>query len=323
MKNSIRLFAIGLMTMLLSFETSLLFSQSKGKTIKKGSIYICNMEKPKQVAVYGTPAWVLNTLFFLFEDGQNGGMGGQACVYAIDTYTGGIGNAIANNTTESVPFLYKVRNGHVYIWESKAQEPKDESGYLLILTIEDNDYLLPIKTSQQNMLNLSKFVYMGNYKEIKSMSDMAADMVEKNALTKLLSVRNQETNIELVESSEANSELVESSEASTDSIYNGKVDEMPTYPGGEMAMCEYIGRNIKYPQRARENGIQGRVFVGLVIEKDGSISNVKVLKGIGDECDEEAVRVVKSMPRWKPGKNNGKLVRVSFCIPISFRLGSE
>ena len=98
------------------------------------------------------------------------------------------------------------------------------------------------------------------------------------------------------------------------------VEEMPAYPGGEQKLMEFVAKNIKYPQIARESGIQGRVFVGFVVEPDGSVSNVKVLRGIGGGCDEEAMRVVKSMPKWKPGKQRGKAVRVSYMLPVNFKL---
>lgn len=98
------------------------------------------------------------------------------------------------------------------------------------------------------------------------------------------------------------------------------VEEMPSFPGGEAKLMEYVSKNIKYPQIARETGIQGRVFVGFVVEPDGSISNVKLLRGIGGGCDEEAMRVIKSLPKWKPGKQRGKAVRVSYQIPVFFKL---
>ena len=98
------------------------------------------------------------------------------------------------------------------------------------------------------------------------------------------------------------------------------VEEMPSFPGGEAKLMEYVAKNIKYPQIARETGIQGRVFVGFVVEPDGSVSNVKVLRGIGGGCDEEAMRVIKSLPKWKPGKQRGKAVRVSYQIPVFFKL---
>lgn len=98
------------------------------------------------------------------------------------------------------------------------------------------------------------------------------------------------------------------------------VEEMPEFPGGPAKMLEYIQKNIKYPMMARESDIQGRVFVNFVVEPDGSISNVNVMRGIGGGCDEEAVRVVKSMPAWKPGKQRGSAVRCSFTVPIIFKL---
>ena len=100
-------------------------------------------------------------------------------------------------------------------------------------------------------------------------------------------------------------------------------EEMPQFPDGEQAMWQYIAKNIKYPQVAREADIQGRVLIGFVVEPDGSISNVKLLRGIGGGCDEEAMRVVKSMPKWKPGRQRGKTVRVAYQIPVNFKLQSH
>ena len=101
------------------------------------------------------------------------------------------------------------------------------------------------------------------------------------------------------------------------------VEEIPQFPGGEQKLMEHIANNINYPQEARDKGIEGRVFIGMVIEKDGSVSNVKVLRGIGGGCDEEAVRVIKSMPKWKPGMMKGEPVPVSYQIPINFKLAEK
>ncbi len=98
------------------------------------------------------------------------------------------------------------------------------------------------------------------------------------------------------------------------------VESMPEYPGGMGALMRYLAENIKYPPLAKESGIQGRVFINFVVEPNGSISNVKVLRGIGGGCDEEAVRVVEKMPKWKPGKQRGKNVRVSYNLPVKFTL---
>ncbi|HEY5916322.1 MAG TPA: energy transducer TonB [Chryseolinea sp.] len=98
------------------------------------------------------------------------------------------------------------------------------------------------------------------------------------------------------------------------------VEEMPTFPGGEEKMLEYIAKNIKYPAVARENNITGRVYVSFVVDKDGKIKDAKVLRGIGGGCDEEALRVVKAMPEWKAGKQNGRAVQVQFNLPVNFTL---
>lgn len=98
------------------------------------------------------------------------------------------------------------------------------------------------------------------------------------------------------------------------------VQDPPVFPGGDEARIEFIRSNIKYPEEAREKGIQGTVFVNFVIESDGSVSNIRVLRGIGSGCDEEAVRVVENMPRWIPGKQKGEAVRVQFNMPIRFVL---
>lgn len=98
------------------------------------------------------------------------------------------------------------------------------------------------------------------------------------------------------------------------------VESMPKFPGGPGAMMKYLGQNIEYPQMARESGINGRVFVTFVVETDGRVTDIKVLRGIGGGCDEEAIRVVKNMPKWNPGKQRGKPVRVQFNLPIKFTL---
>jgi periplasmic protein TonB len=98
------------------------------------------------------------------------------------------------------------------------------------------------------------------------------------------------------------------------------VEEMPSFPGGEAERNKFLAENIVYPQQATENGIQGTVYVSFVVDSKGNVTDVKVLRGIGGGCDEEAVRVVKMMPQWHPGKQNGKLVRVLFNMPIYFKL---
>lgn len=98
------------------------------------------------------------------------------------------------------------------------------------------------------------------------------------------------------------------------------VEQMPMYPGGDGALMGYLRDNIHYPTVAAENGVQGRVVVGFVVERDGSITDVKILRGVDPSLDREAMRVVKNMPKWTPGKQNGSAVRVNYQVPVSFRL---
>jgi len=97
-------------------------------------------------------------------------------------------------------------------------------------------------------------------------------------------------------------------------------EEMPSFPGGDGERLRFLSDNIQYPQLASENGIQGTVYVQFIVNSTGEITDAKILRGIGGGCDEEALRVVNAMPRWHPGKQNGKNVRVLFSLSVSFRL---
>ena len=113
--------------------------------------------------------------------------------------------------------------------------------------------------------------------------------------------------------------MAQNKKAANDKVLE-KAEVMPEFPGGEQAMMDFVAKNVQYPKEAMEKEISGRVLVGFIVEKDGSISETEIVKGIGGGCDEEAVRVVKAMPKWKPGKEKGKPVRVSYMMPIFFKL---
>ena len=98
------------------------------------------------------------------------------------------------------------------------------------------------------------------------------------------------------------------------------VEQMPMFPGGDAALMGYLRDNMHYPTVAAENGVQGRVVVGFVVERDGSITDVNVLRSVDPSLDREAMRVVKAMPKWTPGKQNGSAVRVKYQVPVTFRL---
>jgi TonB family protein len=98
------------------------------------------------------------------------------------------------------------------------------------------------------------------------------------------------------------------------------VESMPQFPGGDMALHQFIGNNLIYPVKAQESGIQGRVILQFEIDEKGEIHNIVVVRSISKELDEEAIRILKSMPKWIPGKQRGKAVKVKYTLPISFRL---
>ena len=98
------------------------------------------------------------------------------------------------------------------------------------------------------------------------------------------------------------------------------VDEMPSFPGGDAELMRFLHDHMKYPAVAEENGIQGKVIVNFIVERDGSISNAQIKKSVDSSLDKEAIRLIKSMPRWIPGKQNGSTVRVRYTVPVNFRL---
>lgn len=104
-----------------------------------------------------------------------------------------------------------------------------------------------------------------------------------------------------------------------DSIYSF-VEQKPEFPGGLNALSDFLNLNLTYPDQAVNDSIQGKIYIEFIVEKDGSLSNVKILRGIGGGCDEEAVRIIQLMPQWKPGKSNGKTVRVKNTLPMNFSL---
>jgi protein TonB len=98
------------------------------------------------------------------------------------------------------------------------------------------------------------------------------------------------------------------------------VEEMPSFPGGQDEFLTYVASHIQYPEIAKRAGVEGKIFVSFVVGKDGKVSDVEVVKGIGAGCDEEAVRVIRGMPKWNPGKQNGRPVHVKVSVPIIFKL---
>ncbi|MDD3739989.1 MAG: TonB family protein [Bacteroidales bacterium] len=123
------------------------------------------------------------------------------------------------------------------------------------------------------------------------------------------------TNINIVQSFD-----VEEVEEEVEAIAFAVVEDKPVFPGGDAALMKFIADNTKYPEIAKENGIQGRVFIQFVIDKNGAVTKVQVAKGVDPYLDAEALRVVKMLPKWTPGKQRGKPVPVTFVVPINFKL---
>lgn len=101
------------------------------------------------------------------------------------------------------------------------------------------------------------------------------------------------------------------------------VEQMPEFPGGQSAMMQFLSKNIQYPQQAKEAAIQGKVFAEFVVDNNGELHDIKILRGIGYGCDQEVIRVLKLMPKWKSGRMNGKAVSVRFRLPVNFKLADD
>ena len=164
-------------------KSSVLYSVDKLLNDGKGSIYIGNVKRPKQVAAYGTPAWVFTTMSISFIDNicllvfNN-------CVYSINMYTGGLGNAMTSSTSEATQVNYLVNNGNVYVWNPTDGNPKNDSDYLFVFKILDEQLML-IKAKEKSY-KLGKYVYMSDYNKMKKMSEEELVQIEKEALGKLL-----------------------------------------------------------------------------------------------------------------------------------------
>ena len=150
--------------------------------------------------------------------------------------------------------------------------------------------------------------------EMKSQDDLAETNTAIGAFT--VEGNDETAEVKHVEEKIAEPEPVKEEETKVFDV----VEQMPSFPGGQSALLQYLSSNIKYPVVAEENGVQGRVIVTFVVEKDGSITDVRVVKSVDPSLDKEAQRVVKSMPKWIPGKQNGSAVRVKYTVPVTFRL---
>jgi protein TonB len=123
-----------------------------------------------------------------------------------------------------------------------------------------------------------------------------------------------------IEDTESDEDIAIEIEEESDDEFFMVVENMPEFPGGDLGLMKYIQKNVKYPPIAKEYNITGKVYVSFIVDKSGSVTNVKIVRGVDKNLDAEALRVVKSLPKYKPGKQRGKAVRVMFTIPINFTL---
>ncbi len=179
-------------------------------------------------------------------------------------------------------------------------EAKTEVEEMVIQTQQDQ----PEPPKQEVELSTTEFEIVSDDVEITNKFDLDA----------LTSDVNGEVYVPTVEIKEQAVEVEEEEE-----IFQ-VVEQTAMFPGGYAALTQYLRDNIKYPQQAKETGTQGKVFLTFVVEKDGSITDIKILRDIGSGCGEEAIRVVRSMPKWTPAKQRGKTVRQQFNLPVSFTL---
>ena len=231
------------------------------------------------------------------------------------------------------PFIRMINNelksNHEFIADSEAIKDEDEkSNYMMLLlqqcTADDfstiaNNFSFLLTKKRISMITKNQKVKGSVIKVLLTLPVFAllillntqCDNTKPNEEKQQTTVTETETILE---------QPVYDTEAATlqDSIYR-VTEVMPEYPGGPNEMMKYLQENIKYPQSAKDNKIEGRVYVTFVVEKDGSITNATVLRGIDKECDAEALRVVSSMPKWTPGQHKGEVVRTQFTIPIYYK----
>ncbi len=210
----------------------------------------------------------------------------------------------------------ELKNNHEFIADSEAIKNEDEkSNYMMLLLQQCTaDDFSTIANNFSFLLTKKRISMITKNQKVKGSVIKVLLTLPVFALLILLNIQcdNVKPNEEKQQTPATELETVQ------DSIYRVS-DAMPQYPGGPNEMMRYIQENIKYPQSAIDNKIEGRVFVTFVVEKDGSITNAAVMRGIDKECDAEALRVVSSMPKWNPGQHKGEVVRTQFTIPIIYK----
>ncbi len=234
---------------------------------------------------------------------------GIAAAVGIFFAWGGIANAIAaseerNEGTEALEMVV----------DDQEEEEQEEDEIVYDVQPEEE------QVQQDQLMNSEKFTDYAMDDEAPQEVTKTQDETEKSdvAISSVTFDQGSEEGQQVLKQNEVVVEKVEQKEEET-KVFE-VVEQMPQFPGGDAALMQYLSSHIKYPVVAEENGIQGRVVCTFVVERNGSITDVRVVKSVDPSLDKEAVRVIKSMPNWIPGKQNGSAVRVKYTVPVTFRL---
>ncbi len=224
-----------------------------------------------------------------------------------------------------IPFawmmLHELRAVHEYQADAAAADG-DNKDYLRLLYRQTTGFGYGHITNKFNSINIKKRIVMMN--KTKSRFGAWKMLAALPVAALLMMVGCKPATEKAVDQEEIPSEYSGEDksapmDADTDQVFQ-VVEVDPEFPGGMEALTKYLSENIKYPEQAKKDKIQGKVYISFVVEKDGSVADAKVLRGIGGGCDEEALRVVNAMPKWTPGKQRNTPVRVQFNLPIVFKL---
>jgi protein TonB len=233
---------------------------------------------------------------------------GIAVIVGLFFAVGGIANAIAaseerNEGTEALEMVVE---------EQEEQEEEEE----IVYDIQPEEE----QVQQDQLMNSEKFTDYAMDDEAPQEVTKTQDETEKSdvAISSVTFDQGSDEGQEVLKQNQQVVEKVEQKEEET-KVFE-VVEQMPQFPGGDAALMQFLNSHIKYPVVAEENGIQGRVVCTFVVERNGSITDVRVIKSVDPSLDKEAVRVLKSMPSWIPGKQNGSAVRVKYTVPVTFRL---
>ena len=200
--------------------------------------------------------------------------------------------------------------------EAAEEEVEEEEEEEIIYELQPEEELV----AQETLMNSEKFTAFEMDDEVKPEETSKTQDEMANTEAAVAAVTFDQGSDEGQQVLQLNQKVVDEVPDETATKVFDVVEQMPSFPGGDAALMSFLNKNIKYPVIAEENGIQGRVVATFVVERDGSITDVKVIKSVDPSLDKEAVRVLKLMPKWIPGKQSGKAVRVKYTVPVTFRL---